>query len=34
MPNMTGKYRDAATQEEYSSWDFFHGTFKNRVEPF
>ena len=34
MPNFTGKYKDATTMEEYSSWDFFHGTFKNRVERF
>jgi len=33
MPNMTGKYKNAAG-EEYSHWDFFHGTFKSRVEPF
>ena len=34
MPNFTGKYKNAVTQEEYSHWDFFHGTFKSRVEPF
>ena len=38
MPNFTGKYKEyneeTMEMEEYSSWDFFHGTFKNRVEPF
>jgi hypothetical protein len=33
MPNFTGKYIND-NEEEYSSWDFFHGTFKSRVEPF
>jgi len=38
MPNFTGKYKEyneeTEEMEENSSWDFFHGTFKNRVEPF
>ena len=33
MPNMTGIYKDEDNQE-YTSWDFFHPIFKNRVEPF
>lgn len=37
MPNMTGKYKkidDNGEEVQYSSWDFFHGTFKSRVAPF
>jgi len=34
MPNFTGKYTNAETGLEESSWDFFHATFKNRVERF
>ena len=29
---MTGNYRDEESGQEYPSWDFFRGTFKNRVE--
>ena len=33
MPNFTGKYADDEGNES-ASWDFFRGTFKNRVERF
>ena len=32
MPNFTGMYKDKETDQEYPSWDFFRGIFKNRVE--
>ena len=32
MPNFTGKYTDEETGDEYSSWNFFEGTFKNRLD--
>ena len=32
MPNFTGKYTDEETEEEYSSWNFFEGTLKSRVD--
>ena len=33
MPNFTGKYADSEGNET-TSWDFFKGTFRNRVERF
>ena len=34
MPNFDGLYLDEETGEDYRSWNFFEGTFRNRVEPF